>query len=360
MANGSQHTPKIIQWLVDTRPLWPVSPKNKSKEEMEEFKNVASTALGKLTPSERESVLKYYFVKDAKMSLVSQLLKHHLITKNCGVPWSQSKISRDKNGKPCYIPEDSVSGQPLVDFNVSHQAGLVTLIAAIGFKERVSVGTDIVCVDERLAKDYEFIEKKNFFEWVDMHADVFAEEEVNDMKLAPVKVPLSDPSLEIRGYGVEMISCCEARNRKLQLAAMNSDTGRSEEIIVDSNVIIDAKLRRFYAYWCLREAYVKMTGEALLAPWLKELMFKGVVPPAPRIAGEDHQNDLLEGEILKEFHIEFQGKELSDVMVELAALGSNYMAGVAVRAELEEERETLILGPWQALDIENILLLAES
>ncbi|KAH8802736.1 hypothetical protein F5884DRAFT_802867 [Xylogone sp. PMI_703] len=360
MANGHHHGPKIIQWLVDTRPLWPVPPKGKPQEEVAELKNVASRALSVLTPSERDGVLRYYHLKDAKMSLVSQLIKHYFITKYCGVPWSQSKISRDANGKPCYIPEGTLSGQqPSVDFNVSHQAGLVTLVAAIGFQGRVDVGTDIVCVDERLTKDYEFIEKKNFFDWVDMYADVFSDSEVNEMKLAPVNVPLSDSRFELRGYGMEVVSCCGSRNRKLQLAVLDVETGTGDEITVESNIVIDAKLRRFYAYWCLRETYVKMTGEALLAPWLKDLMFKGVVPPAPRKAGEA-EGDLIEGEILKEFHIEFQGKKVTDVTVELAALGSNYMVGAAVRAELDEDRRDIVLGPWENIDLESILWLAEN
>lgn len=246
-----------------------------------------------------------------------------------------------------------------MDFNVSHQAGVVSLVGSVGFKGRVDVGTDVVCVDERLARDNEFIEKRSFFEWVDMHADVFSDSEVHEMKLAPVSIPLDSDRYELRGFAEEVISCCDSRNRHLQLAVLNLETGHTEEIMVDSNIIIDAKLRRFYAYWCLREAYVKMTGEALLAPWLKDLIFRGVIPPAPRPTSE-HLNDLLQGQILKEFNIIFQGKKMSEAKIELAALGSNYMAGIAVRAELEEDKENLVFGSWEGLDVEDIIVLAES
>ncbi len=54
-----------------------------------------------------------------------------------------------------------------------------------------------------------------------------------------------------------------------------------EVMQVASNDVIEAKLRRFYTFWALKEAYVKMTGDALLADWLRVLEFRKVRAPRP-------------------------------------------------------------------------------
>ncbi|KAJ2984452.1 hypothetical protein NUW58_g6050 [Xylaria curta] len=133
---------EIIQYLVDTRELWVAATRTSDLE------TEASRALALLTPDERARVLKYYFIADAKMALASHLLKHWVVSKYCGVPWWETKLSADKNGKP--ISKDSAGRQPVV-FNVSHQAGLVALVAAHGYdatnggdSSKVNIGVDIV------------------------------------------------------------------------------------------------------------------------------------------------------------------------------------------------------------------------
>jgi 4'-phosphopantetheinyl transferase len=294
--------------------------------------------------------LKYYHVKDAKMSLASHLLKHLVVTKYGGVPWSKSTISRDSNGKPYFIP---ASGSPTMDFNVSHQAGIISLIASIGFMEKADVGTDVVCANEREKHDYAHIEKSGFFDWVDMHGDVFAESELNHMKLSPVSLDIE----ALAGFAKDTVSRCQRRNETLTLKIKKGE-GEEKTVRVDSNTVIDEKLRRFYAMWCLRETYVKMTGEALLAPWLKDLEISNVEapPPAADHAGED---SLEQGGIARDFQIYFKGKAVTDVKMELVAMGKHYMVGSSVRMPKGETEWSI--GRWQTLDLgADILPVAES
>lgn len=249
------------------------------------------------------------------MSLASHLLKHLIITK-CNIPWSRSTVSRDPNGKPCFKPTDGAD-HVIFDFNVSHQAGVVSLIAAVGIKG-AQVGTDVVCVNERLQQDYAHISKYGFADWVDVHADVLADSEVEFMKSAPPE------------------------DRKLGAKTM-----------------IEKQLRRFYAIWCLREAYVKMTGEALLAPWLKELEILDVQSPVAK-EGID-ASSLEEGEVVRQFANYFQGKAVTDVKTELTALGSHYMIVGSIRIPKELTEARVMLGQWQQLDLEkDVLRVAEA
>lgn len=305
-------------------------------------------------------MLKYYHVKDAKLSLASHLLKHLIITKYCDVPWSRSTISREANGKPCFIPDANLPDQRHIEFNVSHQAGIVTLIASIGFKGKVDIGTDVVCVSERRVQDYKSIEKEGFFAWVDMHGEVFAPEELNQMKLSSILVDLGAPNSKIQDFGNDATSRCQWRNQKLGLTVLDGEEQRSRTLMVESNIIIDAKLRRFYAFWCLREAYVKMTGEALLAPWLKDLEFRDVQVPSAKEEVVD-SGFLLEGEILTDFAIYFKKRAVKDVKVDLRALGRDFMVAGVARPECDEDEQDIVLGRWIELDLEaDILDFAES
>lgn len=246
-----------------------------------------------------------------------------------------------------------------MDFNVSHQAGIVSLIAVVGVKEKIEVGTDVVCWNERLVQDYAHIEKDGFFEWVDIHGDVFAESEISYMKLAPVTCVGLGLLCGLTGFGKDSVSRCQWRNKKVSVNIEGMEDN-SRSIMVESNDIIDAKLRRFYACWCLRESYIKMTGEALLAPWLKELEISDVKAPAPK---EDigEEASLEDGEIECKFTIRFKGKLVTNVKMELVALGNNYMVGGAVRPAGKLDELGLKLGRWEHLDLKrDVLAFAES
>lgn len=229
----------------------------------------------------------------------------------------------------------------------------MSLVAVVGVREgkKVEVGTDVVCWNERLVQDYAHIEKEGFFEWVDIHADVFAESEVSFMKLGPVPISIAGG---LTGFGKDAISRCQWRNQKVGIKVQGDET-----VFVDSNIIIDAKLRRFYACWCLREAYIKMTGEALLAPWLKELEISDV--KAPTVASDITGEEIVYGETEKDFKIHFNGKRVTNVQMELVALGNGFMVGAAVRPVERLEELGASLGRWEWLDLErDVLRFAES
>jgi 4'-phosphopantetheinyl transferase len=292
------------------------------------------------------------------MSLASHLLKHLIISKYAPTSWPQSTISRDIHGKPCYLPR--TPSEPRMDFNVSHQAGIVSLIAVVGIggRDKIEVGTDVVCWDERLVQDYANIDKEGFFKWVDIHADVFAESELSYMRLSPVDIDLAPNGLIAGGYGRDKISRCQWRNEILKIVVPLGDGDGTVGVL--SNDIIDKKLRRFYACWCLREAYIKMTGEALLAPWLKELEISDVKGPAVIKMIED-QKSLKEGETERHFTIHFKGKPVTNVLMELVALGKGYMVGSAIRPADKVKELHLELGKWEHLDLEkDVLNFAES
>lgn len=267
-------------------------------------------------------MLRYLFVRDAKMSLASHLLKHYVISRYCNVPWWETRITRNAKTKPVYI--DPASGTSPIEFNVSHQAGLVALVASYGGDGvgGVDVGVDIVCVNERRDRDHAVINKEGWPAFVDMHADVFAPSEADYLKY------------QIRG-------------------------GLPGGPAASAAQLADVKLRYFYTLWCLREAYVKMTGEALLASWLNVLEFRKFVPPKPTGSFEGSLED--GGDVVKEHDIWFEGRKVDDANVCMRSLGPDYMTCTAVRTPQNKEVGLGVdLGGFEMIPIDEILDYAES
>jgi 4'-phosphopantetheinyl transferase len=78
------------------------------------------------------------------------------------------------------------------------------------------------------------------------------------MKLAAVELKLG-AGLELMGFGKDALGRCQRRNMKLEVKALKGEERKETTVTIDSNIVIEAKRRRFYAMWCLRESYVKMT-----------------------------------------------------------------------------------------------------
>ena len=197
----------------------------------------ARSCLALLPPQDQLSVTRKYHVADARMALASALLKRLFVHTALGLAWRDIAFERRRDavhGKPSAVLP---SGEPApVEFNLSHQAGLVALVGcttADGDPEvEVALGVDVVCVNER-GGDMPSIRRQGFPAWLDTYADVFGAQELSDMALP------------------------------------------------GGDALLPAQLRRFYAYWAYKEAFVKLDGDALLATWLRRLEFRNVRAPDP-------------------------------------------------------------------------------
>ncbi|KAF9775651.1 hypothetical protein IL306_006250 [Fusarium sp. DS 682] len=284
----TQSSPTVIQWVIDTRPLWP------SALETKDLNSAASRALSLLTAEEQSSVLRYYHVRDAKLALASALLKRYAISRFCHVPWFQAKTTRDARTKPVFVLPGG--NEPLI-FNVSHQAGLAVLLAVHNPPKGLAVGVDVVCPSERRDRDLMSLAEDGWASFVDIHADVFGAQEVSALK------------------SMDPVRTIQERDRAL---------------------------RYFYALWCLREAYVKMTGDALLASWLKDLEMQDFAPPE---------------EIAKPRQVRLGGKTVEGVDLRLMPLLEEYMISTAIRNG--HGGETVEIEEFQNLDIEEVLAFGE-
>ncbi|KAM3489610.1 hypothetical protein MY3957_007113 [Beauveria namnaoensis] len=295
----------VIQWVLDTRKLWPEAATTA------ELEHVAVRAMNLLLDTERDAVLRYYHVRDAKLALGSALLKRLVIAQHVpGVAWDAATAVRDPHTKPVfYHPAGSPTHQPLL-FNVSHQAGLVAVLAARGAPDGTQLGVDVVCPGERRARDLEALRTDGWAKYVEMH----------DSVLSPVEA---------------------RRLRNVSAEGSSFEQGA------------DRRLAYFYALWCLREAYVKMTGEALLASWLGDLEMRGWAPPPPPPPGDASEEGGLEV-----FFGPGGGKRVEDVDLRIEwFLGREYMISTSVRNP--DPGAPLQLGKFELLDLDTVLRHAE-
>lgn len=328
-------SPQIFQWILDTRPWFPGATQTSHLD----THPGAARLFALLPPSARPSTLRYYHILDAKMALASSLLKHYLVAHHLpSLPWHST---------PAHLTRDARGGKPLfthptlsLAFNITHQAGVVALVAVLHAPSlAVQVGVDLVSPTERRVRDRALVAKEGWPTFVDMHADVFAKREAAYLKHA---VLAAVPGLVAPAGGPD--------------------------------AVVDAKLRAFYALWALREAYVKLTGEALLAEWLGELEFRGFRPAAPTAgwgvpAREEGAWDGREegagrarygAQVVRHPEVWFRGERVRGVNMELRAMGEDFMICTAVRTPGSEEVGMgWRLGPYRVLDLEDVLKFAE-
>ena len=265
------------------------------------------------------------FIADARMSLASALLKRLFVSKALGVPWNQVKIARKGDavhGKPCALLPDGTFAP--IDFNVSHQAGLVALVGCSGPHSLAQVGVDIVCVNER--DDYRTIDQDGFDDWIDIYDEIFSDEERWDMKYKVDSLTLLD-GRTLTAEQVGRNDRCTRRNLELSVVL---PSGQKENF--NSDILIDAKLRRFYTFFCYKEAYIKLAGEALLAPWLKQLEFQNVKSPRPGTVARCSTHGTW-GEKVGDVDIILHGRLVEDVHMSIQAFGESYMIATAIRGQ---------------------------
>ncbi|KAJ5872509.1 uncharacterized protein N7529_004862 [Penicillium soppii] len=234
------HQPTLVRWFIDTR-RW-------------ENKGFDLPLVQTLTPSDQTAVKKYFHTSDKRMSLASQLLKYYFVHQATGARWDDIEIKRtpDPERRPFY---DST-----VDFNVSHQAGITVLAGTRAgnsveaeSKAPPRVGIDIACVDEpsRRRNDRPPKTLADLTTFVEVFSEVLSPNELHT-----IKNPL------------ETLRMAYQRNL--------TDIDPSK---IDEEVLARYGLRLFYSIWALKEAYLKMTGDGLIAPWIKDLEFSNVIPP---------------------------------------------------------------------------------
>jgi 4'-phosphopantetheinyl transferase len=255
------------------------------------------------------------------MSLASALLKRLYVSKTLSIPWNEIRFGRKrdpKHGKPCALLPD---GKPApIEFNISHQAGLVALVGYPTLD--VEMGVDIVCVNER--NDFRLIDQEGFDGWVDVYQEIFSEEESWDMKYNTDSFKLLDGT-EVTSEMLGRHDRCCVRDQQL---TATFPTG--EKRTFSSDLLIDAKLRRFYTFWCFKEAYIKLDGEALLAKWIAELEFKNVRAPRPGTVARCSAHGTW-GEVVGDTEVWLKHKRLEDVRVEIQAFEEQFMLGVAAK-----------------------------
>lgn len=256
-----------------------------------------------LTDDEQAAVLRYYQLKDAKMALCSALIKRYIVAKHLagkqGLGWESCKATRDEHTKPVfYLP--GTKEQPVL-FNVSHQAGLVILFATLDAPAGTKLGVDVVCPGERRKRDVDSIRTEGWPEYVRVHDSVFSPGEAS---------------------------------------RLNAVKGS-----------VDEKLGYFYALWCIREAYVKMTGEALLASWLKELDVRKFAPPGKPGIGEPG------GETGGELEVWFKNTKVDDAEVKMEwEFGQEFMICTVVK----KAGEGITVGKFEDVALDKILEEAEN
>lgn len=337
-------TGEIVCWLVDTRSLWPGAGSSNNIWSAAG----AAEALALLPLAEQKAISSKMFLPDARMSLASALLKRLFISQTLDIAWKDVALARKgdpKHGKPCAV---DVVGRPIdgIDFNVSHQAGLVALIGWNGKKRQkyspgggvqgfispgaaydpdVMVGVDIVCVNER--DDYRTIDAEGLDGWVDIYDFVFSDEERWTMKYDVDYVTLLDGTVLTRDV-LGRHDRCIARNKLLTVK-----TPQGQDVRFNSDLLIDAKLRRFYTFFCYKEAYIKLAGEALLAPWLKQLEFFNVRSPRPGAPARCSTHGQW-GEEVDDVEVHLHGNEVRDVRMKIQAFEENFMIATAIQGQI--------------------------
>jgi 4'-phosphopantetheinyl transferase len=303
-----------------------------------------------ISPEEREGCIRKYHIADAKMSLASALLKRLFITKSLGIPWKDVRFGRKrdpKHGKPCALLLDGTPAP--IEFNVSHQAGLVAIVGCrserIGERSEVELGVDIVCVNER--NDYRLIDQEGFNGWVDVYQEIYSHEESWDMKYNVDPFPLLDGTVVTPDMLGRHDRCCR-RDQNLTATLPSR-----EQRTFSSDLLIDAKLRRFYTYWCYKEAYIKMDGEALLANWIKELEFKSVRAPKPGTVARCSTHGTW-GERVGDVEVWFKRHRLNNTRMEIQAFEENFMISVA--AKTDEVLLPEVLTSFVGLHLENDIM----
>jgi 4'-phosphopantetheinyl transferase len=288
------------------------------------------------------------------MALGSALLKRAYIAKCTGLQWSQIHFGRKidaKLGKPYWIAPDGTNKWPQIDFNVSHQRGLVTLIGVCSQHddEEIEVAVDVVSPNER--NDMSSIAGSDFSDFVSTFEHVLSEDEKFSITY---KLPSKG--------SFRLLSGQEVRNEQVGRLDRTIECGKSLSVTLEdgnkvefpSDLIIEEKLRNFYATFSLKEAYTKLGGWGLSAEWIKDCIFMDVKAPAK---GGVRRCNILGtwGEKIKEDDIDFQleGQDVKDVVIEQQSLEEDYIITTTLKPYQRSTDHDL--PDWVTLHVEDLV-----
>ncbi|KAF2663097.1 hypothetical protein BT63DRAFT_430657 [Microthyrium microscopicum] len=323
---------EITRWLLDTRTLWSGT----------KIQDAARDHLALLPPAEQNPILSKYRFPDACMSLGSALLKRAFLAKATGLPWSSIAFSRrldPRLGKPCWASPPGAPPNdewPHIDFNVSHQKGLVVLVGAVGRGAPVpDVSVDLTSPNER--NDMASIAGSDVPTFLAVFSDVFSEQELFALawSLPPQgSVRLLD--------GEEVSNVILGRlDRTVKCGQALSVMFDGRQVKFESELLVEEKVRNFYAAFALKEAYVKLAGEGLAARWIQEIEFTGVRAPrkgaVPRCSLAGVFGETI-GNKDEEVSITFKGEEVRDVLFELQSFEEDYIIASMIKP-LEQDQE---------------------
>ena len=298
----SAHHSPVFRYILYVDPV--LHDESQKKSQPWHLEPQISRFLDMLPEDEQASTLKFFRTPDKARALGSRLLKHLAIVRACNIAWNASKVSAQPvNGKPCYQPP-SPKG-PTVEFNVSHDDNVVILAGVRG--NEYQVGIDVM-----------------------------------NVKKARDRVAWRD-----HGGWEGWINTFEAAFHPNEMKAMRDfhPSGTND------HAIRIQKLRLFYCYWVLKEAYIKMTGEAFRDPHIKQLEFRGVRAPKSAYEAPQPGNPIPWGEIVKNFEVWKHGRQLQNVYMELQALGPDYVVATAI-SKSDDGADEQPFPPVEVIDLQ--------
>lgn len=354
-GNSDHFRTPITRYYVDIRPYAPLNPEKHLKSTAASRAAEVLPLIHTLPPERQELIKKFVRKPDRYMSLSSELLKFYFIHKTARIPWSEIKVSRTPkpHNRPYWAPPEGWwrKGFEGIEFNVSHQAGMIVLVGCrtpnrsrdarindqneISIKspsvinpdptlvieaeseidedesEDVRIGVDVACTWEP-PRTQDLSTQEKLEEWVDIFGEMFSEVEQEDMKYA---------------------------------SAVNGFDNMDET---------EWKARRFYTYWALKEAYIKMVGEGLLAPWLRQLEFKDVpVPLRSRVAGHNGEAwSVVDDETMRKFQVLFNRRNIEHTMrISLEGFEETFVVATMTRGVMDQADGEI---RWQKLDFSDI------
>lgn len=98
-----------------------------------------------IQPEEKQRISKFFFIEDAKSSLVGRLLLRKYIFESTDIPYENIRFGRNDSGKPFLLNTNAM----LLSFNVSHQ-GDYAVLAGIADRD---IGVDIMKIEPPANKD---------------------------------------------------------------------------------------------------------------------------------------------------------------------------------------------------------------